>query len=207
MTPPPGDTREVAEMALADMAFVTTAVGLEVSLDAQAAESGGLEVAALQMAAALADQPVVVINALAPEDSLRACQGNLLQSGPSLRMQMDAFSQYLRAMNRIRVLMPVGEDPADAGLMLGSIGLRVSVYTRRIEPSASTFCCGRTFCCIDRTTTTFISRGNTISYSLFSPSVPGVNRSATSSAAWSCSSSARKPATAPESMPKPVGRG
>lgn len=155
VTPPPVDTRQAAAMALKDLEFVTTAVGLVVSLDAQAAPAGGVVAVAEQMAAAgdqvlildlpaadvaavaaaLADLPVVVINATAPEDSLRACQGNLLHSGPSLRMQMDSFAQYLRAMNWTTILLLVGADPADAGLAAAFVTsaerLRLEVVAQR----------------------------------------------------------------------------
>lgn len=137
ITPPPIRTEEAARMAVADMAFLTEAVQTTVTLDARLvtpdqiaatakhmAEAGNAfivmdlpEPSVRSAAAALAGAPVVMINATAPEDALRsACIPGMLHAGPSLRMQSDAFAQYLRAMNWTRVLVLEGEDPADAGL-------------------------------------------------------------------------------------------
>ena len=137
IAPPPILTAQAAAMAISDLAFVTEAVGLSVTLDARTADRASLvdTIAAMvadgdgyivldlpaaeveAVATAAAGLPVLLINATAPEDSLRtACHGNLIHSGPSLRMQMDSFAQYLRAMDWLSVLVLVGGDPSDAGL-------------------------------------------------------------------------------------------
>ena len=137
IVPPPILTAQAAGMAITDLAFVTDAVGLRVTLDARSADRAALAdtIAAMvaagdsyivldlpaaeveAVASAVAGLPVLLINATAPEDSLRsACHGNLIHSGPSLRMQMDTYAQYLRAMDWLSVLVLVGGDPSDAGL-------------------------------------------------------------------------------------------
>jgi ABC transporter substrate binding protein (PQQ-dependent alcohol dehydrogenase system) len=137
ITPPPDDTVDAARMAMTDLAFLAEAVNLKPVLDARSSGPDGL-VASLQamvadgagfvaldlpaplverVAEAAAGLPVTLINTTAPEDSLRtACHANLLHTGPSLRMSMDAQVQYLRAMDWIKVLVLVGEDPLDQGL-------------------------------------------------------------------------------------------
>lgn len=134
--PPPIRTREGAEMALEDLAFVADAAGIEPVLDArEAADLDGIEAALTAMseggtefvvldlpgamvaalAAAAANLPVTLINATAPEDALRsACHANLLHAGPSDGMLMDAFAQYLMTMGWTEILLLVGEDPRDA---------------------------------------------------------------------------------------------
>lgn len=156
IAPPPVITADAAKMAVSDLKFTTDAVGLTVTLDAQAAAEADLVATAQKMtaagdsylvldlpgadvkavAAALKDQPVLLINATAPEDTLRtACYPNMLHSGPSLRQEMDAFTQYLRAMNWVNVLVLVGEDPADAGLAdaftTSAERLRLAIVDRR----------------------------------------------------------------------------
>lgn len=137
IVPPPIRTVQAAEMAVSDLAFVTEAVGMTPVLDARevAADQAvaavqemvaqGSQAVVLDLPADLADQvakaaeglPVTLINATAPEDALRrACHPNLLHSGPSQRMLMDSYVQYLRAMNWLTVLVLVGEDPHDQGL-------------------------------------------------------------------------------------------
>jgi ABC transporter substrate binding protein (PQQ-dependent alcohol dehydrogenase system) len=156
IAPPPVITAEAAAMAVRDLAFTTDAVGLTVTLDAQSAAAADVvatvqkmvaagdgllvldlpasEVAAV--AAALQDQPVLIVNATAPEESLRtACYASMVHSGPSLRQQTDAFAQYLRAMNWQEILILQGEDPADAGLADAFVAsaerLRLTVVDRR----------------------------------------------------------------------------
>ncbi len=137
IVPPPIKTVEGARMALADMRFVADAVNLTPVLDAretgpdglaaslQAMVADGATVVVLDLPATLVDVaaqaaeglPVTLINATAPEDRLRsACYPTMLHSGPSLRMVMDSYVQYLRAMNWMKVLVLVGEDPSDQGL-------------------------------------------------------------------------------------------
>lgn len=156
ITPPPVITADAARMAVTDLAFTTDALGLTVTLDAQSAAQGdvvrtaqamvaggdgylvldlpGADVAAV--AEALKDQPVLLVNATAPEDALRsACYPGMVHSGPSQRQRMDAFAQYLRFMNWLKVLVLVGEDPADAGIadafQTSAERLRLEVADRR----------------------------------------------------------------------------
>ncbi len=135
--PPPVRTIDGARMAIADLAFVADAVNLNPVLDARESGPDGLAASVQAMVAdgagfvvldlpaplvkivaeAAAGLPVTLINATAPEETLRtACYPNLLHSGPSLRMTMDSYVQYLRAMNWMKVLVLVGEDPSDQGL-------------------------------------------------------------------------------------------
>lgn len=156
IAPPPVITVDAAKMAVSDLQFTTDAVGLTVTLDAQAVDEADVVATAQAMvaagstylvldlpgsevsevAAALKDQPVLVVNATAPEQSLRtACHPNLIHSGPSLRQETDAFAQYLRAMNWDKVLILQGEHPSDAGLADSFIGsaerLRLTVVDRK----------------------------------------------------------------------------
>ncbi len=135
--PPPVRTIDGARMAIADLAFVADAVNLNPVLDARESGPDGLAASVQAMVAdgagfvvldlpaplvkivaeAAAGLPVTLINATAPEETLRtACYPNMLHSGPSLRMTMDSYVQYLRAMNWMKVLVLVGEDPSDQGL-------------------------------------------------------------------------------------------
>lgn len=156
IAPPPVITADAAKMAVSDLQFTTDAVGLSVTLDAQAVAVADLVATAQKMVtagdallvldlpgadvaavtAALKDQPVLVVNATAPEDSLRsACLANLVHSGPSLRQLTDALAQYLRAMNWADVLILQGDDPADTGLADAFVAsaerLRLTVADRR----------------------------------------------------------------------------
>lgn len=156
IAPPPVITADAARMAVSDMKFTTDAAGLTVTLDPQAVAEADLVAAAQKMVAsgdaylvldlpgadvkavadALKDQPVLLVNATAPEDRLRtACYPNMVHSGPSQRQEMDAFAQYLRAMNWVNVLLLVGEHPDDAGLAdaftAAAERLRLNVVARR----------------------------------------------------------------------------
>ena len=156
VTPPPDRTVDGARMAVDDLAFLAEALnikpvldvresgpeGLAASLQAMVADGAGFVVLDLPaplvevVAQASADLPVTLINATAPEDSVRsACHPNMLHSGPSLRMTMDSQVQYLRAMNWLRVLVLVGEVPADQGLAdaftLSAERMRLEVVDRR----------------------------------------------------------------------------
>jgi len=135
IAPPPVITADAARMAITDLQFTTEAVGLTVALDARTAAASDVVAAAQKMVAegnaylvldlpaaevteiatALKDQPVLLVNATAPEDSLRtACHANMVHSGPSRRQETDAFAQYLRAMNWENILILQGEHPSDA---------------------------------------------------------------------------------------------
>ncbi|MBC7479793.1 MAG: ABC transporter substrate-binding protein [Pseudorhodobacter sp.] len=156
ITPPPVVTADAARMAVSDLQFTTEAVGLTVTLDAQAANAADLVATAQAMVAggdsylvldlpgaqvkqvadALQGQPVLMVNATAPDDSLRtACYPDMVHSGPSDRQQMDAMAQYLRAMNWEKVLLLTGDQPEDAQLAdafaLSAERLRISVEDRR----------------------------------------------------------------------------
>jgi ABC transporter substrate binding protein (PQQ-dependent alcohol dehydrogenase system) len=156
IAPPPIVTADAARMAVSDLAFTTDAVGLTVTLDARAVDAADLLTTAQEMvaagdaylvldlpgadvsavAAALEDQPVLLVNATAPEESLRnACHSNMVHSGPSHRQVTDAFAQYLRAMNWLDVLILQGSDPADIGLADSFVAsaerLRLDVVDRR----------------------------------------------------------------------------
>ncbi len=135
--PPPVITADAARMAVTDLVFTTDAVGLTVTLDAQAVAAGDVVATAQAMVAAgetllvldlpsaevaavaeaLAGQPILMVNATAPDQSLRsACYANMVHSGPSLRQETDAFAQYLRAMNWDDILILQGDYPSDADL-------------------------------------------------------------------------------------------
>lgn len=135
ITPPPVVTADAARMAITDLQFTTDAVGLTVTLDAQAVAETDVVTTAQKMVAegtaylvldlpgaavsavaeALKDQPVLMVNATAPEDSLRsACHANMVHSGPSRRQETDAFAQYLRAMGWDNVLILQGDSPEDS---------------------------------------------------------------------------------------------
>jgi len=156
ITPPPVVTADAARMAVTDLQFTTDAVGLTVTLDAQAATVGDLVATAVAMVAggdsylvldlpgaqvkqvadALQGQPVLMVNATAPDDSLRtACYRDMVHSGPSDRQLMDAMGQYLRAMNWEKVLLLTGDQPEDAQLAdafaLSAERLRLTVQDRR----------------------------------------------------------------------------
>ena len=157
ITPPPVITAEAARMAVSDLQFTTDAVGVSVKLDTQAVTSADVVAAAQKMVAAgddylvldlpadevkavagaLKDQPVLLVNATAPNDSLRtACYPNMVHSGPSRRQEMDAFTQYLRSMNWTDVLILEGEHPDDAGLAdafaTSAERLRLAIVDRRL---------------------------------------------------------------------------
>ena len=157
ITPPPVITAEAARMAVSDLQFTTDAVGVSVKLDTQAVTSADVVAAAQKMVAAgddylvldlpadevkavagaLKDQPVLLVNATAPNDSLRtACNPNMVHSGPSRRQEMDAFTQYLRSMNWTDVLILEGEHPDDAGLAdafaTSAERLRLAIVDRRL---------------------------------------------------------------------------
>lgn len=135
ITPPPVVTADAARMAITDLQFTTDAVGLTVTLDAQAVAEADVVTTAQKMVAdgtaylvldlpgaavaavaeALKDQPVLIVNATAPEESLRsACHANMVHSGPSRRQETDAFAQYLRAMGWDDVLILQGDSPEDS---------------------------------------------------------------------------------------------
>jgi len=156
IAPPPVITADAARMAITDLQFTTEAVGLTVALDARTAAASDVVAAAQKMVAegnaylvldlpaaevteiatALKDQPVLLVNATAPEDSLRtACHANMVHSGPSRRQETDAFAQYLRAMNWENILILQGEHPSDAefadAFAASADRLRLTIVDRR----------------------------------------------------------------------------
>ena len=67
-----------------------------------------------QVATASKDLPITLVNATAPQDSLRdLCLPTLMHAGASDRMLSDAYTQLLRVRNWTRVLMLVGPQPRD----------------------------------------------------------------------------------------------
>lgn len=157
IAPPPVITADAARMAVSDLQFTTDAVGLSVTLDAQSVAEADLVATAQAMvdagesylvldlpaagvvavAEALRDRPVLLVNATAPEMPLRtACYPHLLHAGPSERQMMDAFVQYLRAMNWLDVLVLEGQEPSDKGLadqfQAAAERMRLDVVDRRV---------------------------------------------------------------------------
>ena len=163
IVPPQIQTEQALAMAIEDLSFITEASGFAVVADHREVPESDLVATAQAMVAdgsgsiildlpakdveavaiALGSSDVTLVNATAPETELRlACHPKLIHSGPSLRMEMDAFAQYLRAMNWTTVLVLVGEYPDDAGLAAAFVTsaerLRLDVVeTRPFTLSAS----------------------------------------------------------------------
>lgn len=163
IVPPQIETEQALAMAIEDLSFITEASGFAVVADHREVPGSDLVATAQAMVAdgsgsiildlpakdveavaiALGSSDVTLVNATAPETELRlACHPKLIHSGPSLRMEMDAFAQYLRAMNWTTVLVLVGEYPDDAGLAAAFVTsaerLRLDVVeTRPFTLSAS----------------------------------------------------------------------
>lgn len=156
VVPPPVRSIDGAQMAMEDLAFVTEAMGLVPRIDAretspaealaevQALVTEGAKFVLLDLpgdvaeivTAAAAEMDVTLINVSAPENALRtACRANLLHAYPSDRQMMDAFSQYLRAMDWTGLLILQGENPRDAVLADAFIQsaerLRLGIRDRR----------------------------------------------------------------------------
>ncbi len=72
--------------------------------------------ALVELADALASQPVMLINVSAPDDALRGeqCRANVLHTYPSQAMLTDALGQYLAVKNWRRALVLQGPQPDDA---------------------------------------------------------------------------------------------
>lgn len=126
---------EGARLALGDMKIVTDAAGVGLSLDEQEAADANDAVAKLQamaaagerfalvdlpgemlaqVAPALVDTKLTLLNVSAPQDALREmCMPNVLHVAASDRMIGDATGQFLRHRNWLRVLMLVGDQPRD----------------------------------------------------------------------------------------------
>src|SRR5690606_12412629 len=126
-----------AEVGIEEAQDVGRLLGIEFELEKAAAESvtalaeqvsawaeGGTHFvvadlpadALVQLADAIADQDVILINASAPDDSLRGafCRANLLHTFPSDAMLTDALGQYVAVKNWRKVLVLQGPLPEDA---------------------------------------------------------------------------------------------
>ena len=126
---------EGARLGIADTKIITDAVNLQLSLDEQQAADANDAIAKLQamsaagerfaivdlpgdvlaqVAPALANTKITLINASAPQDALRElCLPNVLHAAASDRMLTDAYAQFLRHRNWTRVLMLQGDQPRD----------------------------------------------------------------------------------------------
>lgn len=126
---------EGARLAIDDMKIQTDAAGLQLLLDEEEATDASDAVAKLKaMAAAgerfavvdlpgevmaevgpaMADTPMTLINATAPQDALRElCLPNVLHAAASDRMLADAYTQFLRHRNWLKVLVLQGDQPRD----------------------------------------------------------------------------------------------
>ena len=138
---PLGRSAPAAQIALNDSAFILQGAGLTDSrlLPLEAANAAGLPGLLEQLlrqgvghvvlelpaagvaavAAAARGKDVILYNAAAPEDALRAaqCAPQLLHTLPSHAMQMDAIAQLLVARKWARPLVLVGPTPGDALLL------------------------------------------------------------------------------------------
>jgi ABC transporter substrate binding protein (PQQ-dependent alcohol dehydrogenase system) len=75
--------------------------------------------ALVQLADAVKDQPVLLVNVSAPDDALRAaqCRVNVLHTFPSNAMLADALGQYLAVRNWKRILVLEGPSPEDTAMV------------------------------------------------------------------------------------------
>ncbi|MEQ1899152.1 MAG: hypothetical protein ABL866_00310 [Devosia sp.] len=126
---------EGVRLGLEDMKVITDAANVQLSLDEQMATDADDAIAKLkamaaagerfavvdlpgdilaQVAPALLDTKLTMINVSAPQDALREmCLPNVLHAAASDRMIGDAYGQFLRHRNWLRVLMLVGDQPRD----------------------------------------------------------------------------------------------
>lgn len=134
---PGGRSQPAAQLAIDDSAFGLQGAGWSGAklVPAEAADAAGLSAALEQLlrqgvhhivlelpaagvaavAQAARGKDVVLVNAAAPDDALRAaqCAPNLLHTLPSHAMQMDAIGQLLAARKWNRPLVLAGPAPAD----------------------------------------------------------------------------------------------
>jgi ABC transporter substrate binding protein (PQQ-dependent alcohol dehydrogenase system) len=148
---------EGARMGFDDLAIVTDAVDVKITLDEQMATDANDALAKLQamaaagerfaivdlpgdvlaqVAPAAKDLPITMINATAPQDALRnLCQPNLMHSGASDRMLGDTYAQFLRHRNWNRVLLLVGDQPRDTeiadAMQASATRLGITIVDRR----------------------------------------------------------------------------
>jgi ABC transporter substrate binding protein (PQQ-dependent alcohol dehydrogenase system) len=126
---------EGARLAISDMKIQTDAANVQLSLDEQEAADANDAVAKLQAMAsagerfavvdlpgdvlaqvgpAMANTKMTLINATAPQDALREmCLPNVLHAAASDRMLADAYAQFLRHRNWLKVLVLQGDQPRD----------------------------------------------------------------------------------------------
>lgn len=126
---------EGARLAISDMKINTDAANLQLSLDEEEATDANDAVAKLQAMAAAGERFAVVdlpgevlaqvgpamantrmtlINASAPQDALREmCLPNVLHAAASDRMLADAYTQFLRHRNWLKVLVLQGDQRRD----------------------------------------------------------------------------------------------
>ena len=128
-----------AKVAIKELQFVGSALGLAFKLEQQDAKDSDDALAKVEtmysagvrffvtdlpaqmlaeVAAGTRDRPIVLINASAREDSLRAhhCQRHLLHTVPSHAMANDALAQFLVAKKWRRVLALIGPSGDDRAL-------------------------------------------------------------------------------------------
>jgi ABC transporter substrate binding protein (PQQ-dependent alcohol dehydrogenase system) len=126
---------EGARLAIGDMKIMTDAANVQLSLDEQEATDANDAVAKLQamaaagerfaivdlpgevlapVGAAMVNTEMTLINASAPQDALREmCLPNVLHVAASDRMLADAYAQFLRHRNWLKVLVLQGDQPRD----------------------------------------------------------------------------------------------
>ena len=138
---PGGRSEAAAQLALEDSSFALSGAGWAKGrlLPVRAADLAGLPAAldalikqgvrhvvlelpaaaVVQVTAAARGKGVVLMNAAAPEDALRAaqCAPYLLHTLPSHAMQMDAVAQLLAARKWSKPLLLVGPSPQDQWLL------------------------------------------------------------------------------------------
>jgi ABC transporter substrate binding protein (PQQ-dependent alcohol dehydrogenase system) len=126
---------EGARLGLSDMKIITDTANVQLSLDEQEAADANDAIAKLQamaaagerfalvdlpgdvlaqVAPALVNTKLTLLNVSAPQDALRElCLPNMLNVAASDRMIGDATGQFLRHRNWLKVLMLVGDQPRD----------------------------------------------------------------------------------------------
>jgi ABC transporter substrate binding protein (PQQ-dependent alcohol dehydrogenase system) len=155
IVPPPVRSIDGAEMAIADLAFVSEAMGIAPRMETREVADGDALAAVQELAGTgalfvLLDLPgdmvgavaeaqpdVTLINVSAPDNWLRqSCHPGLLHAYPGDRELMDTFAQYLRSKDWTEVLILEGENPRDAALAdaftESAERLRLSINDRRM---------------------------------------------------------------------------
>lgn len=148
---------EGARLGFEDLKVVTDAVDIQMTLDEQMAADANDAIAKIkamaaagesfvivdlpgeilaQVAPAVADQPITLLNATAPQNALRdLCLPNLMHTGASDRMLSDTYAQFLRHRDWTHVLLLVGQEPRDAEIAdsfaASAERLRIEIVDRR----------------------------------------------------------------------------